>query len=61
MTDGKKAEYHSIHYQSISHFSVEPAGTFDLDAEMKIHISGNPTRIEHEFRHRTDIVGVQET
>jgi hypothetical protein len=56
---GKKAEYHSIPYKSISHFSVETAGTFDMDAEMKIYISGNPTPIEREFRRGTDIVGVQ--
>src|SRR5215207_6155772 len=42
---GKKAEYHSIPYKSISHFSVETAGTFDMDAEMKIYVSGNPTPI----------------
>jgi len=56
---GKKAEYHSIPYKSISHFSVETAGTFDTDAEMKIYISGNPTPIEREFKRGTDIVGVQ--
>jgi hypothetical protein len=56
---GKKAEYHSIPYNSISHFSVETAGTFDMDAEMKIYISGNPTPIQREFKRGTDIVGVQ--
>jgi|SRR5687767_11032999 len=56
---GKKAEYHSIPYKSISHFSVETSGTFDMDAEMKIYISGNPTPIEREFKRGTDIVGVQ--
>ena len=56
---GKKAEYHSIPYKSISHFSVETAGTFDMDAEMKIYISGNPTPIQREFKRETDIVGVQ--
>jgi len=56
---GKKAEYHSIPYKSISHFSVETAGTFDMDAEMKIYISGNPNPIEREFKRGTDIVGVQ--
>jgi hypothetical protein len=55
----KKAEYHSIPYKSISHFSVETAGTFDMDAEMKIYISGNPTPIQREFKRGTDIVGVQ--
>lgn len=29
---GSKIEYHSIPYKSITHFSVETAGTFDLDA-----------------------------
>ncbi|WP_042224279.1 PH domain-containing protein [Oceanobacillus manasiensis] len=38
---GKKTEFHSILYKSISHFSIETAGTFDLDAELKIWISGN--------------------
>lgn len=37
---GKKADYHSIPYKSISHFSIETAGHFDLDAELKIWISG---------------------
>ena len=56
---GKKAEYHSIPYKSISHFSVETAGTFDMDAEMKIYVSGNPVPIQREFKRGTDIVGVQ--
>lgn len=58
---GKKAEYHSIPYKSISHFSVETAGTFDADAEMKIYISGNMHPIEREFKRGADITGVQKT
>jgi hypothetical protein len=58
---GKKAEYHSIPYRSISHFSVETAGTFDMDAEMKIYISGNMNPIQREFRRGADIKGVQKT
>lgn len=58
---GRKAEYHSIPYKSISHFSVETAGSFDMDAEMKIYISGNMTPIEREFKRGTDVVGVQKT
>jgi len=56
---GRKAEYHSIPYKSISHFSVETAGTFDMDAEMKIYISSSSTPIQREFKKGTDIVGVQ--
>lgn len=58
---GTKTEYHSIPYKSISHFSVETAGTFDMDAEMKIYISGNMTPIEREFKRGADIRGVQKT
>ncbi|CAA9426640.1 MAG: Uncharacterized protein YjqA, partial [uncultured Ramlibacter sp.] len=35
---GSKVEYHSIPYRSITHFSIETAGTFDLDADLKIWI-----------------------
>ena len=33
---GSKAEYKSLPYKNISRFSLESAGTFDLDAELKI-------------------------
>ncbi|MGO2083081.1 PH domain-containing protein [Vagococcus sp.] len=36
---GKKVSYKSIPYHSISRFSVETSGHFDLDAELKIWIS----------------------
>lgn len=36
---GSKTEYKSISYKSISRFSIETAGTFDLDAELKIWVS----------------------
>ena len=56
---GKKVEYHSIPYKSISQFSVETAGRFDLDSELKIYISSNPNPIKKEFRKGTDIVMIQ--
>lgn len=58
---GKKVEYHSIPYRAISHFSVETAGNLDMDAELKIYVSANPTPIQREFRRGSDIVGVQKT
>lgn len=36
---GKKVEYLSITYKSISRFAIETAGSLDLDAELKIWIS----------------------
>ena len=56
---GKKVEYHSIPYKSISHFSTETAGTFDLDAELKIYISSSETPIEKTFKKGNSIVDVQ--
>ncbi|NEZ68235.1 PH domain-containing protein [Leptolyngbyaceae cyanobacterium CCMR0082] len=47
---GKKKEYHSLPYKSITHFAVETAGGFDRDAEMKIWISGESYPIEREFK-----------
>jgi hypothetical protein len=56
---GKKVEYHSIPYKSITHFSIETAGTFDLDAELKVWISGAPTPIQRKFNSRLNIYEVQ--
>src|SRR5690554_4249219 len=46
---GKKIDYHSIPYKSISHFSIETAGHFDLEAELKIWISSAATPIQKTF------------
>ena len=46
---GRKIEYHTLPYRSITHFSVETAGTFDLDAELKIWLSGSPAPICKQF------------
>ncbi|MCX4906363.1 PH domain-containing protein [Streptomyces sp. NBC_00878] len=56
---GKKTEYHSVPYRSITHFAVETAGHFDLDAELKIWISGTPAPIEKTFTKGVDIYEVQ--
>ena len=56
---GKKVEYHSIPYKSISQFSVETAGRFDLDAELKIFISSNPIPLKREFKKGADIIQIQ--
>ena len=58
---GKKVEYHSIPYKSITHFAVETAGHFELDSELKIWLSGTHTPIERQFKKRANIIGVQQT
>jgi hypothetical protein len=56
---GKKTEYHSIPYKSISHFSVETTGHLDMDAELKIWISGSPSPFQRQFRKDSHIYDVQ--
>lgn len=59
---GKKIDYHSIPYKNISHFSIETAGNFDLDAELKIWISGMGTEpVEKTFNKNLDIYKLQRT
>jgi hypothetical protein len=56
---GAKVEYHSIPYRSITHFSVETAGHFDLDAELKIWLSGSAVPLQKTFNKRLSIYEVQ--
>ncbi|MDT0642899.1 PH domain-containing protein [Zunongwangia sp. F363] len=57
---GRKTEYFSVLYKSITRFSVETAGSFDLDAELKIWISGESTpSISKKFDKKVNIYEVQ--
>lgn len=57
---GKKREYLSIGYKSISRFSIETAGTFDLDAELKIWISSeSEPSITQKFNKKVNVYDVQ--
>ncbi|HRZ33033.1 MAG TPA: PH domain-containing protein, partial [Flavobacterium sp.] len=57
---GSKVEYKSILYKSISRFSVETAGTFDLEAELKIWVSSEThPSIVKQFNKGVDVYDVQ--
>lgn len=56
---GKKTEYLSIPYSKITKFSVETAGNFDLDAELKIWIGSDPEPLAKKFNHKVNIYDVQ--
>lgn len=57
---GSKTEYKSISYKSISRFSVETAGTFDLDAELKIWVSSElQPSIKKQFNKSVNVYEVQ--
>jgi len=57
---GKKTEYFSIPFKSISRFSIETAGTFDFDAELKIWISSEQTpSVVKKFNKSVNVYDVQ--
>ena len=56
---GSKVEYHSFPYKSITHFSIETGGHFDLDAELKIWISGTALPVQKRFNKKLSIYEVQ--
>ncbi|KAF2514203.1 PH domain-containing protein [Flavobacterium foetidum] len=57
---GSKTEYKSISYKSITRFSVETAGTFDLDAELKIWVSSElQPSIVKQFNKSVNVYEVQ--
>ena len=57
---GKKVEYLIINYKSITRFSIETAGTFDLDAELKIWVSSEAVpSITKKFNKSVNIYDVQ--
>ena len=57
---GSKVEYLSISYKSISRFSIETSGNFDLDAELKIWISSEVLpSIKKKFNKQVNIYDLQ--
>ena len=51
---GKKKDFTSLPYSKIQAFSVETAGTFDLDSELELWFSGMG-RVKLEFIGATDV------
>ena len=57
---GSKTEYRSIAYKAITRFSVETAGTFELDAELKIWVSSEAVpSIKKQFNKSVNVYEVQ--
>jgi hypothetical protein len=54
---GKKVEYCTIPYKSIVTYSIETAGTFDLDAEIKLNLSGG-IKVELQFFKEKKMAGL---
>lgn len=57
---GKKVEYMSIPWGSVHRFSVETAGHFDLDAELKVWVSGHAEPVlNQKFSRSVDVYAIQ--
>jgi hypothetical protein len=56
---GRKVEYLSIPYKSITAFSVESAGFLDRDAEIKLWISGRGAPIVKTVNRKAPIPLIQ--
>lgn len=57
---GSKTEYKSVTYKSISRFSIETAGTLDLDAELKIWVSSEThPSVKKQFNKSVNVYEVQ--
>ena len=52
---GSKVEYLSIPYKSITRFSKESGGMLDLDAELKIWVTGQAEPIRKDFKKDNNI------
>ena len=56
---GSKVEFLSLPYKNMSRFSLETAGTFDLDAELKIWVSSeNVPTVSKKFNKNIDVYEV---
>ncbi|GEP04675.1 PH domain-containing protein [Methylobacterium oxalidis] len=57
---GRKVEYLTVPYRAITSFSIETAGSFDLDSELKIWVSGRPDPIQRTLKRGANVLGIQQ-
>lgn len=57
---GKKKDFTSLPYSRIQSFSVETAGTFDIDSELELWFSGLGL-VKFEFSGASDIIELERT
>lgn len=56
---GRKVEYLTVPYRAITSFSIENAGTFDTDSELRIWVTGRPLPIEKSLKRGANVRGIQ--
>ncbi|GIH67750.1 PH domain-containing protein [Sphaerimonospora thailandensis] len=52
---GKKRDFSSLPYSKVQAWSIETAGTFDMDAELELWFSGLG-KVRFEFKGSSDII-----
>ena len=57
---GRKVEYLTVPYRAITSFSVETAGSFDLDSELKIWVSGRHEPIQRTLKRGADVLCIKQ-
>ncbi len=55
---GKKVDFTSLPYSKIQAYSVETAGTFDLDCELDLFFSGDIGQVRFELKGNCDILAL---
>lgn len=54
---GSKKDFTSLPYSKVQAYSIETAGTFDLDSELEMYFSGLG-KVKFEFKGNSDIVQI---
>lgn len=54
---GKKQDFTSMPYKNINVFSIETAGSFDMDSELELYFSGIG-KVKFEFTGASDIIEI---
>ena len=57
---GKKRDFTSLPYKNIVVFSVETAGSFDLDSELEVYFSGLG-KVKFEFTGKVNVTEIAKT
>ena len=57
---GRKVSYLTVPYRAITAFSVETAGSFDLDSELAIWVSGRAEPIRKTLKRGANILAIQQ-
>jgi Bacterial PH domain len=56
---GRRVDYVSIPYRSITHFAVEASGVFAAEADLRIWVVGRAAPLEKSFGADVDVYAVQ--